>query len=47
MKTWNELLESVWNDLREGVADVLKVVEDVVDSDTSVYKGDVGEKEAS
>ena len=28
MKTWSEILESVWNDLREGVADVLKVVED-------------------
>ena len=47
MNTWNELLESVWNDLREGVADVLKVVEDVVDSDPSVYKGDVGETEVS
>ncbi len=45
MNTWNEVLESVWNDLREGVADVLKLVEDVVDSDPSVYRGDVGETE--
>ena len=47
MNTWNEVLESVWNDLREGVADVLKLVEDVVDSDPSVYRGDVGETEVS
>jgi len=45
MKTWNELLESVWNDLREGVSEVLNLVEDAVDSDPSVYRGDVGETE--
>ena len=45
MKDWNELLESVWNDLREGVSEVLNLVEDAVDSDPSVYRGDVGEPE--
>ena len=43
MNTWSGLFESVWNDLREGVADVLNLVEEAVDSDPSVYKGDVGE----
>jgi len=45
MNTWSGLFESVWNDLREGVADILNLVEDAVDSDPSVYRGDVGETE--
>ena len=47
MNTLSEMFESVWNDLREGVTEVLNLVEDAVDSDPSVYKGDVGETEVS
>ena len=47
MNTLSEMFESVWNDLREGVSEVLNLVEDAVDSDPSVYKGDVGETEVS
>jgi hypothetical protein len=45
MNHLNELIEGVWNDLREGVAEVLGLFEDVVDSDPSVYRGDVDETE--
>jgi hypothetical protein len=47
MNTLSEMFESVWNDLREGVSEVLNLVEDAIDSDPSAYRGDVGETEVS
>ena len=43
MNHLNELLEDVWNDLQDRLAEVLDFFEDVMEGEPSAYRGDVGD----